>query len=117
VPVPIATSAYDNAATPGDAPPRRALVTGGAQRLGREIALAMARAGWDIAVHFGRSQHEALATVADIRALGRRSVAVQADLADRVELPEGVLPRADELQQLGDLIRCGGLPACPDGRE
>lgn len=43
---------------------------GGAQRLGREIALALARAGWDIAVHFGRSQQQALATVADIRALG-----------------------------------------------
>ena len=86
MPAPTATSAHDDAASPGSTQPRRALVTGGAQRLGREIALALARAGWDIAVHFGRSQQQALATVADIRALGRRSVAVQADLADEASV-------------------------------
>ncbi len=61
-------------------------MTGGAQRLGREIALALGRAGWDIAVHFGRSEREALATVADIQALGRHAVAVQADLADEASV-------------------------------
>ena len=86
MPAPTATSAHDDAASPGSAQPRRALVTGGAQRLGREIALALARAGWDIAVHFGRSQQQALATVADIRALGRSAVAVQADLADEASV-------------------------------
>ena len=61
---------------------RRALVTGAARRLGREIALALARAGWDVAVHHGESADAARQTVADIQALGRRAVAVRADLAD-----------------------------------
>ena len=45
---------------------RRALVTGAARRLGREIALALARAGWDVAVHHGESADAARQTVADI---------------------------------------------------
>lgn len=62
--------------------PRVALVTGAARRLGREIALGLARDGWDVAVHYGRSAAEAAGVVAEIAALGRRAAAVQADLAD-----------------------------------
>lgn len=62
--------------------PRVALVTGAGRRLGREVALGLARAGWDVAVHYGRSSGDALATVDEILALGRRAVAVQADLED-----------------------------------
>jgi NAD(P)-dependent dehydrogenase (short-subunit alcohol dehydrogenase family) len=42
-----------------------ALVTGAAKRLGREIALTLARQGWDVAVHFRRSGSDAIQTVAD----------------------------------------------------
>ncbi len=59
-----------------------ALVTGAARRIGRAIALALARDGWDIAVHFRDSESEALAVVAEIEALGRRAAALQCDLAD-----------------------------------
>jgi len=59
-----------------------ALVTGGARRIGRAIALGLAHAGWDIAVHYGTSQEDADATVADIQAMGRRAVALECDLAD-----------------------------------
>jgi NAD(P)-dependent dehydrogenase (short-subunit alcohol dehydrogenase family) len=59
-----------------------ALVTGGAKRLGRAIALALGRDGWDVVVHYGRSQSEALATVRAIEALGRHAVALAGDLAD-----------------------------------
>jgi NAD(P)-dependent dehydrogenase (short-subunit alcohol dehydrogenase family) len=62
--------------------PRCALVTGAARRLGREIALGLARAGWDVCVHYGRSRDAAEDTVAAIRAAGRRAVAVAADLDD-----------------------------------
>jgi NAD(P)-dependent dehydrogenase (short-subunit alcohol dehydrogenase family) len=58
-----------------------ALVTGGARRIGREIALALARDGWDIAIHYATSRDESTQTVADIEALGRRSIAVNRDLA------------------------------------
>lgn len=60
--------------------PALALVTGGAQRLGRAIALALAEQGWDVAVHYHRSHAAALETVAAIEALGRRAHAVQQDL-------------------------------------
>jgi len=58
-----------------------ALVTGAAKRLGREIALDLARAGWDLIVHYGNSQEQALETVRLVEQLGQRAVALQADLA------------------------------------
>jgi NAD(P)-dependent dehydrogenase (short-subunit alcohol dehydrogenase family) len=57
-------------------------VTGAAKRLGREIALEFARQGWDVAVHYGRSEQEAQETVMQIEGLGVRTQAFQADLAD-----------------------------------
>lgn len=59
-----------------------ALITGAARRIGREIALHAARAGWDVAVHHGSSPDDAEAVAADVRALGRRAETFQADLSD-----------------------------------
>lgn len=59
-----------------------ALVTGGAVRLGREIALALAQSGYDIALHYGRSIEAAQATNADIVALGVVCHLCPQDLAD-----------------------------------
>lgn len=56
------------------------LVTGGAQRIGRSISLAVARAGANVAVHYWRSQGEAESVCAEIEALGRKAILVQADL-------------------------------------
>ncbi|MDP5008251.1 MAG: SDR family oxidoreductase [Glaciimonas sp.] len=70
-----------------------ALVTGAAQRIGRSIALALAKDGWDIAVHYGHSEAQALATVAEITALGRRAVALSCDLGDEAAV-KTLLPRA-----------------------
>jgi len=58
-----------------------ALVTGAAHRIGREIALALARDGFDVAVHYAGSRASALATVADIKKIGRRACAVERNLA------------------------------------
>lgn len=71
---------------PTPPPPRVALVTGAAKRIGREIALALARDGWDVAVHYGRSRREARETAAAVKALGQRAVTIQRDLA----APRGV---------------------------
>ncbi len=67
-----------------DAVPTRgtALVTGGAQRIGRVIALTLARAGWRVAVHYGRSRDAALQTVHEIRDLGGDAQAFACDLGD-----------------------------------
>lgn len=58
------------------------LVTGAAQRIGHAIALALAGAGWRVAVHYNTSADAADRTVKAIRAAGGEAVAVQADLAD-----------------------------------
>jgi NAD(P)-dependent dehydrogenase (short-subunit alcohol dehydrogenase family) len=60
----------------------RALVTGGAKRIGRGMALYLAGRGYDVAVHYATSGDEAAAVVAEIEAMGRRAVALQADLLD-----------------------------------
>lgn len=59
-----------------------ALVTGGAVRVGRAIALELARAGCDVVVHYRRSRAQAVAVVDAVRALGRRAEALGADLVD-----------------------------------
>ena len=58
-----------------------ALVTGAARRIGREIAVALAHDGWDIAVHYASSRDDALETVRLVEAAGRRAVAINRDLA------------------------------------
>ena len=70
-----------------------ALVTGGARRIGRAIALALARDGWDIALHFNSSGAEAEITALEIVALGRRAALLQCDLADEAAV-NLLLPRA-----------------------
>ncbi len=59
-----------------------ALVTGAAKRIGRALALALARDGWDIALHYGSARAEAQATAAEIEALDRRVFLLGRDLAD-----------------------------------
>ncbi len=72
---------------------RTALVTGAGRRIGRAIALTMAAQGWDIALHYRHSGLDAEQTAADIRALGRRAVLLDADLADEAAV-RTLLPRA-----------------------
>ncbi|MFT4717145.1 MAG: NAD(P)-dependent dehydrogenase (short-subunit alcohol dehydrogenase family) [Paracoccaceae bacterium] len=57
-----------------------ALVTGGARRLGREMALAMAKRGIDVAIHYAGSADDAQKTALEIRALGVKSAVLGADL-------------------------------------
>ena len=62
-------------------------MTGAARRIGRAIAVALGRAGANVAVHYNRSAAEAAAVVEEIRALGVAAEALQADLAatDQIE--------------------------------
>lgn len=61
---------------------RTALVTGAARRIGRAIALDLARAGWRVGVHYQRSKAEAEALVREIAAAGGSARAFAADLGD-----------------------------------
>jgi NAD(P)-dependent dehydrogenase (short-subunit alcohol dehydrogenase family) len=65
---------------------RVVLVTGGARRIGRAFALGFAAHGWDVAVHYGESRDEADELVAEIVALGRRAVALRADLSVEMDV-------------------------------
>jgi NAD(P)-dependent dehydrogenase (short-subunit alcohol dehydrogenase family) len=72
------------------------LITGGARRIGRAIALSMADAGFDVAVHYRSSRADADELVAAIEAKGRRARAFQADLArhgDVMDLVPAVVAR------------------------
>ncbi len=60
----------------------RALVTGGGIRVGREIAMELARSGFDIIVHCRSSQKGARQTAEEIQNLGRKAEVVVADLSD-----------------------------------
>jgi NAD(P)-dependent dehydrogenase (short-subunit alcohol dehydrogenase family) len=62
-----------------------ALITGAGRRIGRALALAMAGAGYDIALHCHTSCADAEAVAAEIEALGRRAAVLTADLADEGE--------------------------------
>jgi len=75
------------------AAPHAVLVTGGARRIGRAIALAFARRGWDVAIHYASSRADALATAAAVRELGRRAVVLRADLR-REAATAALVPRA-----------------------
>ena len=71
----------------------RALVTGAGKRLGRACALALAGAGYDVAVHYAASREEAEKVAAAIRNMGRRAETVQADLTDEAAM-QGLVPAA-----------------------
>jgi 3-oxoacyl-[acyl-carrier protein] reductase len=61
---------------------KKAIVTGGSRGIGRAIALAYAKEGADVLVNYHSNDAAAKATVADIEKLGRKGIAVQADVAD-----------------------------------
>lgn len=70
-----------------------ALVTGAGKRLGRAMALYLARRGHDIAVHYATSGAEAEEVAAEIRAMGRKAVTIKADLLDEAQV-ETLVPQA-----------------------
>ncbi len=72
---------------------RTALVTGAAKRIGRAIAIALAKAGYDIGVHYGQSRDDALTVVGELEALGVKAHAIHGDLSDVANVP-GLISKA-----------------------
>jgi NAD(P)-dependent dehydrogenase (short-subunit alcohol dehydrogenase family) len=81
-----------------------ALITGAAKRIGRQLALDLADAGFDIAVHYNASLPEAEDVAQIVRSKGRKAVVVQGDLSE-IEAPEAIMVAAHGgLGPLGLLI-------------
>src|SRR5579871_6010649 len=87
----------------------RALVTGGAKRLGREIALTLAKAGADVAITFLESEKEAARTVRDLGATGARAHAVRCDVREEKSVKAAVKEAAGELGGLDVLVNNAGF--------
>ena len=79
----------------GEGPAPVAIVTGGAQRIGRAIVLALVRQGWSVGVHYRRSIDEASDLVGEIARSGGRAMAIAADLSREAEVAS-LLPAVAE---------------------
>jgi NAD(P)-dependent dehydrogenase (short-subunit alcohol dehydrogenase family) len=85
-----------------------ALITGG-KRIGAVVATTLARAGVDVALVYNRSRDEADETASEVRALGRRAIAVQADVTDEQACVDAVNATTAELGRLDILINMASL--------
>ncbi|ABF44738.1 3-oxoacyl-[acyl-carrier-protein] reductase [Deinococcus geothermalis] len=90
-------------------PPRIALVTGSSRGLGRAMALALARAGCGVAVHYGRNQAEAEKVAAEIRALNVPVQVFGADLTDPANAGRLVEDVIKALGRLDVLVNNAGI--------
>ncbi|HWC17236.1 MAG TPA: SDR family oxidoreductase [Terriglobales bacterium] len=85
-----------------------ALITGGARRIGREIALTLARAGANVAITHLTSAEDAARTCADITKLGVSSAAVRCDLRDAAAIPGAAREAISDLGSLDLLVNNAG---------
>jgi NAD(P)-dependent dehydrogenase (short-subunit alcohol dehydrogenase family) len=83
---------------------KTALVTGGAKRLGRYSAMALARAGADVAITFNHSAREAQHTVIDLSSLGVRAVALRCDVTSENSVKETIKEVGKELGGIDVLV-------------
>lgn len=88
---------------------RIALVTGGSRGIGKAIAIGLARVGVDVAVNFRSREREAKETCREIENLGRRTVAVSADVSVSDDVAQLVKTVEAELGPVGILVNNAGV--------
>jgi 3-oxoacyl-[acyl-carrier protein] reductase len=86
-----------------------ALVTGGSRGIGRAIAIALAREGAEVAVNYRSREEEANAVALAIRELGRRSIAVRADVSKRDDVVRMIQTVEKKLDSIGILVNNAGI--------
>ena len=85
------------------------VITGGARRIGRAIAVACARAGADVAITFLESKREAERTCRDIQALDRHAVALRCDVRDPKSVQALARAVLRELKSINVLVNNAGM--------
>jgi 3-oxoacyl-[acyl-carrier protein] reductase len=88
---------------------RIALVTGSSRGIGRGIALAFAAEGADVVVNYRRDEAAALETVGAIEDLGRRAIALQADVAEWVQVESLVQRTLDHFRRFDIVVANSGV--------
>jgi len=88
---------------------RVALVTGASRGIGKAIAIALAEAGADVAVNYRAQAEAAEAVCKTIRAAGRKSIAVQADVSINPDVERLVKTAENELGPVGILVNNAGI--------
>jgi NAD(P)-dependent dehydrogenase (short-subunit alcohol dehydrogenase family) len=88
---------------------RVVMVTGAGRRIGRVIALAFARAGADVAINYHASRADALNTVKEIHALGRRAEAFAADVATAAQVRRMFREFERRFERLDVLVNNAGV--------
>jgi 3-oxoacyl-[acyl-carrier protein] reductase/pteridine reductase len=83
---------------------KSALVTGGARRIGRAIALSLAQAGADVTISYRTSSSEAAQTARDIEALGRRALAVECDVRSEASVRGALAAAMDRFRRLDVVV-------------
>lgn len=85
-----------------------ALVTGGAVRVGKAIALELAADGFDIALHYNESEIEVRRTAKEIKGLGAKTILIKANLAE-IENSEEIIKKANQLGELRVLVNSAAI--------
>jgi 3-oxoacyl-[acyl-carrier protein] reductase len=88
---------------------RTALVTGGGRGIGRAIALALAESGADVAVNYRQRSSDSEAVADAVRRLGRKAIAVQADVSDGAAVKKLVERAEAEIGPIGILVNNAGV--------
>jgi 3-oxoacyl-[acyl-carrier protein] reductase/pteridine reductase len=86
-----------------------ALVTGASKRIGRSIALRLAKEGADVVVNYATSKAEAEELTSEIQSLGRRAIALQADVSRRAEVHRMFAAAEKEFGRLDILVNNAGM--------
>ncbi len=88
---------------------RAAVVTGSSRGVGRNVALAFAREGADVLINYSSSEGPALEAVEEIRSMGRKSVAVKADVAVKAEVEAMMVAAKENFGRLDIVVNNAGF--------